>query len=114
MFIDDDASLVEAEVIGVGPAADGEQHVRAIGGIRVVGTTDVYRDVVALPLQANALSVEANVDAFLLQDLFHCCADVFVLALHQTRSHLDDGYLAAEPAKGLRELDADVASADND
>ena len=34
--------------------------------------------------------------------------------MHQARTHLDDGDLAAEASKSLRELDPDVAPADDD
>ena len=56
----------------------------------------------------------ADRDAFGLEDLAHRLRDVLVFAADQPRRLLDDRHLGAEAAVHLRELEADVAAADDD
>ena len=53
-------------------------------------------------------------DSLCLENVLHSRGHILVLAMDQTRSLLDDGHLAAEAAVHLRELEADVTSADDD
>ncbi len=64
--------------------------------------------------EANVAGVDDHVDAFGLQDLLDGGRDILVLAGRQPRPLLDDRHVSAEPAVHLRELQCDVAAADDD
>jgi hypothetical protein len=66
-----------------------------------------------LPSDAQALGVEADVDAFTLENFGNSSRDILVFPCDKPRLHLDDGHRTAEPTIHLRELKSDVASADD-
>ena len=108
-------ALIEAEVIGVGAAADGEQDVRADD--RRVRPSSQSTPTAMHLLRAGSKWMHSafrrTVDAFRFQNLLDGCGDVFVLVRDQARAFLDDGDFAAEAAEHLPELQADVAAADD-
>src|SRR4030095_3871548 len=113
-LVDGDARPVEAEIVGVGTAADGEQHVGALDLRRTVDAIDVGADRVAALGEADALRVQANLDALALDDLADSGRDVFVLATDEPRPHLDNRHLGAEATKHLTEFETNVTAADDD
>ena len=81
---------------------------------RTVGAIDACDDLLAALGEADALRVQANLDALALEDLPDRGRDVFVLAADEPRTHLDDRDLGAEATEHLTEFEADVAAADDD
>ena len=65
-------------------------------------------------LDGRGLAVEADVDAFVLEDIGDGLRDVLVLAGDEARPQLDHRDLAAEAAIHLGELEADIAAAEHD
>ena len=63
-LVDCDAGLVEAEIVGIRAAADGEQQVRAADSRRSLGAVELGDDLVAALGEADAFGVQADVDAF--------------------------------------------------
>ena len=66
-----------------------------------------------MPREADARRVRADGDAFDFQDPSNLDGDIFVLAGNQARCPFDHGDAGAEPPVHLRELEADVAAADD-
>ena len=68
------------------------------------------------PLAADrdAAGVQANADAFLLEQIPDGPGNVRILPSDERRSHLDDRDLTSEAPEHLAELEADVAPADDD
>src|SRR5204863_1992866 len=67
--VDRDSRLLEAQIVGIGTAADGEQHVRAVHSRRTVGTLEAGDDLFAAFGEADALRVHAHLDTLVLDDL---------------------------------------------
>jgi len=110
-----DAGFVEAKVLGVGGAAYGEEDVGADGGgLFAFGAGYANADAFGVWGEGDALGVEADFDAFALEDVEYGGGDVFVFVEDEAFGALDDGDLGAEAAVHLAELDADVAAADDD
>ena len=65
-------------------------------------------------VEAQALRVEPEGDAFAFEHRLDRGRHLLVLAGDDARRHLDDGDAAAEAPVHLRELEADVAAADDD
>ena len=109
-----DAGAVEAEVVGVGAAADGEEDV----GADAVGVSSSQFDadgyVVSARLEMDALGVQAHRDALFFEEGFDGCGDVFVFARDEAGGFFDDGDFASEAAEDLAEFEADVAAAYDD
>src|SRR5690606_16744981 len=108
------ARLVEAEIACVGDAADGEQDMRADDGAVAIVAIDADRHALLVWRKRDAFGLQAEGDAFLLEDGLDGVRNLGILAADQTRSLLDDGDLAAEAAEHLREFQPDIAAADND
>ena len=108
------ASGVEAEVVGVGLAAHGEEDVGAELLGRAFGAVDVHGDPAVVAGEADALRVGADAHALVLEDAAHGLRDVGVLAADDLGPLLDHRHLGAQAAEGLGELEADVAAADDD
>ena len=115
VFVCGDASTVEAEVLRVGGAPDGEEDVGAGDG-RVVGfgAGGAGLDTQWMRGEVDAFGVEVDGDAFGFEDAEDAGGDVFVFVGGEARAFLDDGDLGAEAAVHLGELDADVAAADDE
>src|SRR5262249_15720604 len=113
-LVDGYARLVEAQVVGVGTAADAHQQVRAVPPRRTVAAIDVGDDLFAAFGEADALRVHAHLDTLLIDDLPDRGRHVFVLAADEPRPHLDDRDLGAEAPKHLTEFETDVTAADDD
>jgi len=110
-----DAGFVETEVLGVGGATYGEEDVGADGGgFFAFGAGYAYADAFSVRGEGDALGVEADVDAFALEDVEDGGGDVFVFVGDEALGALDDGDPGAEAAVHLAELDADIAAAYDD
>ena len=109
-----DPGGVEAEVVGVGPAAHRQEHVAARRLRRAVFAAEADLDIAAVRREADALRAGAHRDAVRLQDAADGLGDVRVLAADQARALLDHGDGGAEAVESLGELEADVAAADHD
>src|ERR1700730_257904 len=114
MLVMFDAGAVEAEVVGVGAAANGEEDVGSDAVRRVVGAVDAGGYIVAARLKVNALGAGSNGNAFFFKEGLDGGGDVLIFARDQARGLLDDGDFAAEAAKDLSEFEADVAAAYDD
>src|SRR6516165_1632165 len=120
--IDDDVAtlvaahpgFVEIQIVGIRPAADCQQQMRAgdFGGAG--GAIDLGDDLVAAPGEADAFGIQPDVDALALDDVLDRRRQILVLMANQPRRHFDDRYLAAKAAVHLAEFKADIAAADND
>ena len=113
-LVDRDARLLEAEIVGVGTAADGEQHVRAVHLRRAAAQSTLATISVAVLAKLMHFAFSCDLDALVLDDLPDRGRDVFVLAADEPRPHLDDRDLGAEAPEHLTELETDVAAADDD
>jgi hypothetical protein len=111
-----DAGLVEAEVIGVGPPADGGEQAAAFELVRAAAGRK--RDAHALSAGAGghlgALHREVERDALAFEDRLHLARHLGVLARDQPVAVLDNRDAHAEAAVHLRELEADVAATGDD
>src|ERR1035438_2258870 len=110
-----DARVLQADVFGVGLAADGYQQLlcfegfllAVLGGEREphagAGLFDIFR--ARAGFDANALLAEVS---------FELLGDVFVLHRNHARQHFDHGDFGAEAAEDAGELHAHGAGADDD
>src|SRR5436305_712670 len=73
-----------------------------------------YGDLGAPLAHTDAPRVEAHVNAFAFENVFHRGGDVLVFATDQTRPHFDDRDLTAKAPIHLAELKAYVAAAHDD
>ena len=112
--VDLDAGGVQAQVVGVRAPSHRQQQVRS-DHARFPGCA-VQRggDRVAVPAHVHALRVQAHVHALGFQDPGHRRGDVRRFPLDQAVAGVDERDLAAEAAVHLRELQPDVAAADDD
>ena len=108
------AGLLEAEVVGVGYAANGKEDVGANAVGSIVRAVDACSDIVAVRLEVDALGVQSNRDALFFEEGLDGRGDVLVLARDEAGGLFDDGDFAAEAAEDLSEFEAYVASADDD
>ena len=108
-----DAGLLQTQVIGVRLPADCEQKMAALGDGLAVFAFEADDDAIALPSQRHALGAGANGDAFALEDGADFRGDVLVLTRQQLVEFLDHRHLRTEAPVHLRELQADVAAADD-
>ena len=114
MRVDLDSRRFEPEVVGVRPAADREQHMGADHFGFARRAIDANRDIRAARREADAFGLEADLYALRLEDFADRVRDVFVLAGNQTRHLLHHRDRRPEAPENLRELEADVASANDD
>ena len=103
------AGLFETKVVGVGHAPDRDQQVRA----RYNGTAGADRHPVAVFRYPNIAGTQVDCDALTFENVLDGGADVVVFARGKSRPAFDDRDLGAEPAEHLRELETDVAAADD-
>src|SRR5207244_11296947 len=108
-----DARLVEAEVVRIGIAADGEQEVRAGDLARLLLAAYVDCDTRTVAMGRQALSLEPKGDTFAFEYRLDRRRHLGVLARDDARRHLDHGDVAAKSPVHLREFKADVAAADD-
>src|SRR5262249_60332801 len=74
----------------------------------------VNGDAVALYSHPHNFAVDVWLDAFAVQDVGNCQANVFALARNEIPRELNHRDFAAETSIDLREFKADVAAAEND
>src|SRR5271168_279956 len=113
MRVDLDARRVEPEVVGVRPAADGEQHVRAelFGFAR--RAIDADGDLRSARREADAFGVAADYNSFGFQGFADRVRHALVLAADQARHLLHHCDRAPKAPEYLRELEPDIASSDD-
>jgi hypothetical protein len=109
-----DTGLFQPQVVRIRAAPHSQQYVRPNHLGRARRAIHPRRDFLTSLGEGDALGVQANCDAFVLQNFPDGGGYIFVLPLHQARPHLDDRNLAAKPAEHLTELEADVAAAHHD
>jgi hypothetical protein len=109
-----DAGCLEAEIVGVGPAPGGDEQMAARDLARRVRVAEGDGDAARLPGHADAFRPGMQRHALALKNVRDGGRDVLILARDDPWSHLDDGDAAAEAPVHLRELEADVAAADDD
>ena len=81
---------------------------------RLARAVDADRDSVAGAADGDAFGIEPDRNPFGFEDFANRVGHLVVLAADEMRAHLDHGDLAAEAAIHLRELEPDVAAADDD
>ena len=64
--------------------------------------------------KSDAFGVHAHADIFAVQNFEDGRGDIFVLAMHQSRAHFENGHAGAKTPEHLAELQADVAAAHDD
>src|SRR5262249_4313703 len=106
--------LVEIQIVGIRPTADGQQQMRASDFGGAGGAIDLGDDLVAALGEADAFGIQPDFDAFALDDVLDRRRHILVLMTNESRRHFDDRYPAAKAAVHLAEFEADVAAADND
>src|ERR1700733_11344852 len=67
-----DSGFVEAEVVGVGFPADGQQNVSTLRRLRIIDAVDARKDLVTALLKADASGIGANRDALFLDNTPDC------------------------------------------
>src|SRR5271157_2723707 len=109
-----DTRGVEPEVVGVGPAADREQHVRADLFGFASRAIDANRDIGAPRREADAFRLQANYYALRFERFADRIRNGLVLARNQARHLLHHRDRGAETPENLGELEADIASSNDD
>ena len=97
--VDVDAGRLEPEVVGVRPAADGKQHVRADDFGVARRAIDADRDLGAARGEADAFGIEADGDSLGFEDLADRVRHLLVLAGDEARRLLDHGDAAPKRRK---------------
>ena len=110
-----DAELVEAEPLGVGPAAGGDQHDVGVERLLAVVLAQLVGDADAALAGLGALhrGAEDDLQALLGQQLLQRPADLEVHAGGDLVEELEHRHLGAEPGIDRAELEADDAGADH-
>src|SRR5829696_167915 len=103
-----------AEVVGVRAAPDGEEHVRGDDLRLSRRAIDEDGRSLRVPAEPDALGSGAHRDALLDENGPDGLRNPLVLAGDQARPLLDDRDLGPEAPMHLRELEPDVAAADDD
>jgi hypothetical protein len=109
------ADLLEADAAGVGRTADGDQQIGPVDGeltVRPFG--DNAHGPSGLPVDGADLRLAVQGDPLVAEQPDDARRDVGVFVAERLRPGLDDRDLRAEPAHGLRQLQPDVAAADDD
>ena len=109
-----DPGAVEPQVVRVGLPSHGQQHVRAVDFARLFLAAHMDADAAVALVQRRHCGVQPEGDAFAFEHRLDRGRDFLVLARDDARRHLDDRDAAAEAPVHLRELEADVAAADDD
>ena len=106
--------LLKVEVVGIGTPSHCKQQMRAThlrGSRGAVHMRDNRRS----PLRkANTVRVQANGDAFALENLLDGRGHIFVFTLNQAPTHFDDGDFTPKTPVHLSELQTDIAASHND
>src|SRR6202043_467166 len=106
------AQLVEAEPIGVRPAADGDEHDVGVERLLLaVRALHEHAQPFAALFDSRNLARQQELHALALQDALELPGDLAVEAGRDTVEKFDDGHLAAEPAPYGTELETDIARA---
>ena len=97
-----------------GTTPDGEQHMRTenLGFARCA--IDADRDLRAARFELDAFGFEPDLDALRLQDFADRIRDFLVLARNKPRRLFHHRDFRSQPSKNLRELEPDIASANDD
>ncbi len=101
-----DAGLLEAETVGVGLATGRDQEMAALDRLLAVAVANHHLDLRVHRLDADDGDPGAKVDALAHQRIEHDAGAFRVLACERLR-RFQHRHRGAEPAKGLRQLEAD-------
>ena len=110
------AGRLEAEVLRVRAAAAGDEDLVDAQLLRLAESCSRCGRL-SFPRRRRtdfAAQPRADVDPFVAEDAANARDDVGILFVDDLVEHLDDDDLAAEAAEDLRELDADVAAAEDE
>ena len=110
-----DTGRLQVDAVGVrGPSAR-DQEVRALDRVlRPVVRHVQFHGLAGPPLHTLDADAGADLDPLVLEELAQGLRDVAVLAMGQGVVPLDDRHAAAEAAKGLGQLEPDVAAPQDD
>src|SRR5262249_50354457 len=109
-----DPCFVETEIVRVRPPANGEQEMGA-DDLRLCSRMLYgHLDVVTLFCHLDDLAIQSDINVFVLEDIRDGARDILVLASDEIRRKLDHRDVTSESAIGLRELESDIAPAEND
>mmetsp|Transcript_3347 Transcript_3347/g.13365 ORF Transcript_3347/g.13365 Transcript_3347/m.13365 type:complete len:593 (-) Transcript_3347:180-1958(-) len=111
-----DAEVLQAQVVGEGPAAGGDQHDVHVHLLRVSALAGLHGhlDAAGGHLRVGDLRAELEVDALLLQDLLKLLGYLRVHARRAVVEELDHGHVRAEAAPDGAHLQADDTRPDDD
>src|SRR5690349_21457 len=80
---------------------------------RSIFAVDANQDITTTFRNTDAFGIDAQIDAFALEDLAYRGRDVGILVMDDTRGDLDNSDLAAKATVHLGEFEPDIATADN-
>jgi hypothetical protein len=104
---------LEAEIIGIGPPADGQQDIGAEDIWFTLHAIDADTHARISPRKTDAFSGRADSDPFSFKDIANGIGYVGVFTTNQPRRHLDDSHIRAKAPVHLGELEPDIATADH-
>src|SRR5258708_4940021 len=104
---------IETEIVRVWLPTDSEQEMAAPYARRTGAAIEAHGNAVALLFDLQAPGIEAHFNPLALENLPDGVRHIRVLAGDQPIGHLNHRHAGAEAAIGLRELEADVAAADD-
>src|SRR5690242_7109468 len=111
MRVSRDTSLIKPEVARVRGTSHRQQNMTADYFGWTCIAIDADRNLTVAFRQRDILRVQPHLYSFGFQNFAHGIRYVFVFASDQTRAHLDDRDLTAEPSIHLREFEPDVTAA---
>ncbi len=105
--------LFKAKVVRVGAASHRQKEVRPIDLGGAIGAVHANSYSIVPFRNADTFCMEADVNAFGLEDVVDSEGNVFILTVNEARLHFDDGDRAAKTPEHLSEFQADVTAADD-
>src|ERR1700722_6171424 len=112
-LVDVDARRLQPKVIGIRSPAYSEEHVRSEDFGLAIAAVDIGADILATGCEANAFRIQSDLDAFGSENLLNAGRDFRIFALDEAIGHFDDRDLRPEASIDLRELESNIATADN-
>ena len=114
LLVEDDAGLVQAEAVGVGPPAHGDENpVR--GKLQDLAVALGGEDrLLAVPLQSGHLGAGLDLQALPLEQAGEGADDVVVVDGDDLRQEFNHRHIASQAGPDRAELEADGAAADDD
>jgi hypothetical protein len=112
--VDGDDGFVEAEIIGIGAAACGDENVRAGNSGGCSGAFISEFDSAAFALDAFCFRAKNEADAFGFECFLEFGGNFRILAGNNLRAVVKDGDAAAVAAEHLAEFEADVTTTEHE